>query len=164
VLDPLHYLATLGRKPAALDHAPVYRDWKLPAAFAELRAALEERHGALAGSRQFIRVLELLRVHPQARVERAIVTCRAEGVHTVEAIVQRTGSLAAEDQERGAQGTCKYELGSVPEIRVPRPDLSRFNQLLSGPGWGERPAVGSVDRDGGPCQEGGSSYDQSPML
>lgn len=33
ILDPLHYLVTLGRRPAALDHAPVYRDWRLPAAF-----------------------------------------------------------------------------------------------------------------------------------
>ena len=41
VLDPLHYLATLGRKPGALDHAPVFRDWKLPACFAAFRAALE---------------------------------------------------------------------------------------------------------------------------
>ena len=164
VLDPLHYLATLGRKPAALDHAPVYRDWKLPAAFAALRAALEERHGALAGSRQFIRVLELLRVHPQARVERAIVTCRAEQVITVEAILQRTRSLAAQDQERGGQETCECELTTVPEIHVPRPDLSRFNQLLSGPGPGGRPGVGSADRGGGPCQEGGPSYDQNPIL
>lgn len=39
VLDPLHYLVTLERKPAALDHAPVYRDWQLPAAVVELRQA-----------------------------------------------------------------------------------------------------------------------------
>ena len=38
VLDPLHYLVALGRKPAALDHAPVYRDWQLPPAFTDLRA------------------------------------------------------------------------------------------------------------------------------
>ena len=157
VLDPLHSLATLGRKPAALDHAPVYRDWKLPAAFAELRATLEERHGALAGSRQFIQVLELLRMHPQARVERAIVTCRAAPVTTVEAILQRTRSLAAQDQERGGQETGKCELPTVPEIRVPRPDLSRFNQLLGGPGPGETPGVGCADRGGDPCHEGGSS-------
>jgi len=30
ILDPLHYLATLGRRPAALDHSKVYRDWHLP--------------------------------------------------------------------------------------------------------------------------------------
>ena len=50
VLDPVHYLATLDRKPGALDHAPVYRDWKLPACFGELRAELEKHHGALAGA------------------------------------------------------------------------------------------------------------------
>ena len=30
VLDPLHYLAALDRRPAALDHAPVLRDGRLP--------------------------------------------------------------------------------------------------------------------------------------
>ena len=35
VLDPVHYLATLGRKPGALDHAPVFRDWALPACFTD---------------------------------------------------------------------------------------------------------------------------------
>lgn len=43
VLDPLHYLTTLSRKPACLDHAPVYRDWALPPAFAELRRSLDLR-------------------------------------------------------------------------------------------------------------------------
>jgi transposase len=164
VLDPLHYLATLGRKPAALDHAPVYRDWELPAAFAELRAALEERHGALAGARQFIRVLELLRMHPQERVERAIVACRGEQVTTVEAILQRTRSLAAQDQERGDQGACPCELKTVPEIRVPRPDLGRFNQLLSSSGLGEAAGAERAGQDGEPRQEGGRSYDQAYTL
>ena len=60
VLDPLHYLATLGRKPAALDHAPVMRDWKLPESFTALRDSLEQRHGPMAGARQYIGVLQLL--------------------------------------------------------------------------------------------------------
>ena len=64
VLDPLHYVAALARRPAALDHAPVFRDWKLPAGFLTLRAALEERHGELAGTRHFIQVLQLLNTHP----------------------------------------------------------------------------------------------------
>ena len=42
---------------AALDHAPVYRDWKLPAIFGRLRQQLEDRHGSARGARQFIRVL-----------------------------------------------------------------------------------------------------------
>ena len=50
----MHYLVTLGRKPGALDHSGVYRNWQLPAAFTELRTALEERHGPHAGSRQSV--------------------------------------------------------------------------------------------------------------
>jgi transposase len=76
LLDPLHFLVVLDRKPAALDHAPVYRDWQLPPAFADLRRALEQRLGASAGSRQYIRVLQLLAGHPQGRVEQAITLCQ----------------------------------------------------------------------------------------
>jgi transposase len=49
ILDPLHYLAVLERKPAALDHAPVYRDWQLPTAFTELRQSLDGRLGTTIG-------------------------------------------------------------------------------------------------------------------
>jgi len=51
ILDPLHYLAVLGRRPAALDHAGVYRNWRLPADFSDLRTRLEARHGPGAGAR-----------------------------------------------------------------------------------------------------------------
>ena len=78
VLDPLHYLATLDRKPAALDHAPVFRDWKLPACFTDFRAALEKHHGAMAGARRFVKVLQLLGDHPLARVSQAIEACHRE--------------------------------------------------------------------------------------
>jgi len=45
ILEPLHYLAVLGRRPAALDHSDVFRSWQLPACFAELRGRLERREG-----------------------------------------------------------------------------------------------------------------------
>jgi hypothetical protein len=64
VLDPLHYLETLGRKPGALDHAPVFRDWELPACLVAFRAELEQHHGSVGGSRQFVQVLQLLAEHP----------------------------------------------------------------------------------------------------
>lgn len=131
VLDPIHYLITLSRKPAALDHAPVYRDWDLPRAFLALRTELEQRHGTLAGARQFIRVLQLLGEHPQSRVEQAIDECRRDHICTVEAILQRTRSLAAIGSETRGPATPFDETSPVPRIEVPRPDLSRFNQLLT---------------------------------
>jgi transposase len=136
VLDPIHYLLTLSRKPAALDHAPVYRDWDLPPAFITLRAELEQRHGALAGARQFIRVLQLLGEHPQSRVAQAIDECRREHVGTAEAIVQRTRSLAASGSEPRSPANVRGETAAIPRIEVPRPDLNRFNQLLTTDGTG----------------------------
>ena len=138
VLEPTHYLAALGRKPGALDHSPVFRDWKLPGGFAEFRAALEGHHGAAAGARRFARVLQLLGEHPMARVGRAIEDCSREYLYSAEAVIQRTRSLAAiEAATRGAATT--VDASATPPVQVPRPDLSRFDQLL-----GEQAAEGPV--------------------
>jgi transposase len=116
VLEPTHYLAALDRRPGALDHAPVFRDWRLPAGFAAFRAELEAHHGTVVGSRRFARVLQLLGEHPLRRVNQAIEACRSEHLFSAEAVIQRTRSLAA-----------------TPQVHVPRPDLSRFDQLLGAP-------------------------------
>ena len=132
ILDPIHYLVALGRKPRALDHAPVFRDWKLPACFAEVRAELERIHGAMGGSRRFVRVLQLLGEHPMARVTQAIEACLRDHLHSAEAVIQRTRSLAAiEATKRDA--AVPAEAPAASRVDVPLPDLSRFNQLLSGP-------------------------------
>ncbi len=123
VLDPLHFLAILQEKPAALDHAPVYRDWALPPVFARLRTRLEADHGVRAGVRQHIRVLQLLARFPLAVVEAAVTTHLAGGRPTAAAITAAAGRLAA-------------RASPVPDtapspIPVPRPDLSRFDRLFT---------------------------------
>jgi transposase len=130
ILDPIHYLATLGRKPGTLDHSPVFRDWKLPACFASLRVTLERHHGTLPGSRRFVQVLQLMGEHPMSRVTQAIEACQRDQVASAEAVIQRTRSLAA-------AGVTKCDPAATPaaapRIEVPLPDLGRFNQLLSRP-------------------------------
>jgi transposase len=130
ILDPVHYLATLGRRPAALDHAPVYRDWEPATTLAGLRRELEARHGTPSGTRQFIRVLQLLAEHPQSRIERAIAACRADHTPTAEAIVRRTLALAAAAAGQSSTSDHSIDRISIPLVSVPPPDLSRFNHLL----------------------------------
>jgi transposase len=132
VLDPVHFLATLERRPAALDHAPVYRDWRPTVALAGLRRELEAKYGTPGGTRQFIRVLQLLGEHPQSRIERAIAACRAGHAVSAEAIIQRTRALAAAEAGRSCHIAHSYENASLPRVSVPPPDLSRFNRLLGG--------------------------------
>ncbi len=126
LLDPRHYLATLGRKPACWDHAPVFRDWQLPGVFDRLREQLEARHGGTTGSRQFARVLQLLALHPVPRIAAAIDTTLARDGPQVDLIVSRVERLAASPYDAPADAVV-----GVPAVHVPRPDLSQFDQFLS---------------------------------
>lgn len=123
VLDPLHFLAVLQAKPATLDHAPVYRDWALPPAFADLRRDLEARLGVRAGVRHFIRVLQLLARHPLERVEHAIQQVRIRGAPDAARIAAQADRLA----QQPSPGSTDTAVSLPPS---PLPDLSRFNRLL----------------------------------
>lgn len=123
VLDPLHFLVILERKPAALDHAPVYRDWQLPAEFIALRTRLEASLGSRTGVKHFIRVLQLLAHHPQERVAQAIVLAGDCG--DAAAIARVAERLAR--NVRPPVTTSDSALSRT----VPLPDLSRFDLLLS---------------------------------
>jgi len=133
-LDPIHYLVTLGRRPAALDHADVYRQWRLPADFLSLREALEERHGPTAGVRQYIRVLQLLAEHPVKRVQRAVQSAvvgpRPEDLHA-ERIVRHVERLAQQQVEPPSAGEGIDPSDPVLTVRVAVPDLRCFDQLLT---------------------------------
>jgi transposase len=138
VLDPLHYLATLGRRPAALDHSKVYRDWQLPAEFTQLRQAMEERHGPSAGARQYIRVLQLLAQHPVQRVQQAIRQGRAPETLSADRIIQHTFRLAKRDGADAAVLDGVEHDDPIRSVQVPMADLTQFDQLLSS---GERAYV-----------------------
>ncbi|WP_168218901.1 IS21 family transposase [Limnoglobus roseus] len=124
VLNPLHFLVVLEQKPAALDHAPVYRDWHLPPIFATLRTRLEADLGPRPGVRQYIRVLQLLARFPLDTIDRAVGHQLARG--------DPTASAVAAAAERLAVGVTRPPPAG-PAVTVPRPDLLRFNQLLSRP-------------------------------
>jgi len=130
ILDPLHYLPTLGHKPGALDHAPVYRDWKLPACFTTFRTELEQNYGAIAGTRRFVRVLQLMVDHPLGRVRQAVEHCLREQLISAEAVIQRTRTLAACDSQTRRSSPWTAELTTALQVNVPLPDLSCFNHLL----------------------------------
>ena len=124
-----HYLArVLDRKPGVLDHAPVLRDWQLPACFAAFRAALEREHGATAGGRRYARVLQLLVEHPLARVREAIEFCTQSDQVAAESVARRVQVLAA-IATPAAVARSSPGAAAPPRVHVPLPDLSRFDRL-----------------------------------
>lgn len=131
LLNPEHYLAVLGRRPAALDHSNVFRQWQLPACFTALRQLLEARHGPPAGVRQYIRVLQLLAQHPARRVQQAIEYCCGKNALHADLIIQQTDRLA----QRGQPTSHSLEAWSpnreLCQVQVPKPDLNQFDQFLT---------------------------------
>jgi transposase len=128
ILDPLHFLGTLERRPAALDHAPVYRDWQLPPVFAELRAALAERLGACVGTRHYIRVLQLLANHPVERIA-SVITDRlsCDGLDAA-VITAAARQLPRDSTLPFSDNTLSLDLAAVT---VRPADLAQFDRLLS---------------------------------
>ena len=145
ILDPLHYLASLGRRPAALDHANVYRHWILPPLFSQLRQSLENRQGKAAGARQFIRVLQCLNEHSIAIVERAIAAARVGAPTAVggesfdaDAIVRRLRSQADSRGDERCPRSADAIMPNLSEcqpcvtaVHVPLVSLCSFDQLLN---------------------------------
>jgi transposase len=131
VLCPLHYLTTLGRRPAAVDHSTVYRDWKLPEEFEQLRQHLEARQGTAAGVRQYVRVLQLLADHPLSRVRKAMKQLPVPDCFEAQKIIQKTHQLAGSPTTVFGPPASEEPLPAGCRGAVPLPDLSRFDQFLS---------------------------------
>jgi transposase len=71
--DPIHYLDLLTRKPGSLDYAGPIKKLELPDSFEVLRRKLEsqspDKH---EGTRQYIKILQLLTRYPLNQVSKAI--------------------------------------------------------------------------------------------
>jgi hypothetical protein len=128
ILDPLHFLGSLERRPAALDHAPVYRDWQLPVVFTELRQALEGRFGVQVGTRHYIRTLQLLAVHSHDRVSTVIASCLSRGELDATTITAAARLLPCDNTHSVSDNALSLGLSAVT---VRPPDLSQFDRLLS---------------------------------
>jgi len=128
ILDPLHFLGVLARKPAALDHAPVYRDWQLPTAFATLRRTLEARLGSRAGANHYIRVLQLLANHSIEQMENVITGCLPCGNLDADMVIAAARNQPSDSALSLSGDTLSLNISAVT---VRPPDLSQFDRLLS---------------------------------
>jgi transposase len=136
ILDPLHYLAALERRPAALDHAPVLRDWQLPESFGRLRQTLEDQLGPHTGARHYIRVLQLLAEHPLQRVQQAVergLQRQQPQADRIRATVERLALTQTTQSKPVSEVTteCHSPMTPLCQYQVPRPNLGLFDQLLS---------------------------------
>ena len=105
----------------------------LPACFTDFRAALEKLHGAMAGARRYVRVLQLLGEHPLTRVRKAIDACISEHLTSAEAVIQRTRSFATIEATTRTASPPQLEMPGAAQVQVPLPDLNCYDQFLGAP-------------------------------
>ncbi len=152
VLEPTHYLAAIERKPAYLDHTKLFKELKLPAAFAQLRQRLETELGVRTGTRHYIRVLQLLGRYNAEQVAGVIEASLNRPGLRGELIEQRLIKQQKRIDDQSPTDTVMSsppgatfhlsELSPIklPTVVVPAPDLRRFDQLLTYHDRGQRPS------------------------
>jgi transposase len=124
VFDPVHYLSLLDRKPGSLDHARPFENWDPGEDFAALRRRLEAKRED--GTREYIRVLLLLRDYPLGRLAIAVRYALRWTAPTADAIKQllipserpelKTFHLAGREHLSGVT-VAATDLGSYGRLR-----------------------------------------------
>jgi transposase len=91
VLDPLHYLKLLERKPGSLDNARAFKPEHLPAgwgpALGAMRKELEYRQPGGTGTQEFIAILQLALTHPMESLQGAVGMCVERRAYSAAAVV-----------------------------------------------------------------------------
>lgn len=85
ILDPMHYLELLERKPGSLDHARPLEDWPLPECFNAYRRCLEAHRDK--GTKEYIQILLLLNEYSVGQISQAIhkaLNCRIYGYPAIQ--------------------------------------------------------------------------------
>ena len=130
VLDPVHYLATLGRKPGALDHAPVFRDGRCR--HASPTSAPARKTPRRDGRRTTVRagIATPGRASPDAW-RKAIDACISE--HLTIALRPSSSERGRSPRSRRRLRTAsppQLEMPGAAQVQVPLPDLNCYDQFL----------------------------------
>lgn len=124
VLDPMHYLPVLQRKPHALDHAAAFLRWDLPLIYERFRRELEQR--SADGLREYVEVLGMLRQFSQQEVTAALRRSAANRTFSAQAVLFH---LRLSERRQDAPALETTDRWNLPQIEIARPDLARYEAL-----------------------------------
>ena len=148
VLQPLHYLKLLERKPGSLDNARPFKPEHLESGWgdelAAMRKELEYRQPGGAGTGQFIQILQLALSHSMEALKEAVGLCVQRRAYSVAAVVNVLGNQPQRPAVR-LDLSDRCELAGVGEGMRP---LSIYDQLtaqeMSGEGFASTVGAGEA--------------------
>lgn len=130
ILEPLHYLPLLLRRPGAFEHAKPIRQWRSrwPSVYEKLLHKLQQQWPEGRGVREFIRVLQLHQHYPAQQVQAAVAQALAYGCIHLDGI-----KLCLTQQQLDPPQFSPLDLTDQPQLQQvghQAVQLSCYNQLL----------------------------------
>ena len=137
ILDPLHYLPVLERRPGAWDQAAPIRAWRQrwPEVYARYLEALKRRFSSSEATRVFVRILRLHEEHSESVISEALeeaLRCHCYEAASVKQLVLRI----LEQRTKSKTHSPIRELEDTPSLpvsvqQVAWPEVHTYNALLS---------------------------------
>ena len=130
VLDPLHYLPLLAQRPGAFEHAKPIRRWRegWPPVYERLLVHLQAQWPGGRGVREFVRILEFHRDHPDDLVAQAVEQALEYGCAHADGV-----ELCLRQLLDPGPMMLPIDLSYWPElvgVGSQAPDLRRYDRLL----------------------------------
>jgi len=125
ILEPLHYIPILKRKPHVLEHGRPFKDWRLPRIFEGYRKILKERVDR--PEKEYIRLLLLHEDYTTEEITQALSQALTFGCLSVDAV-----RIFLNHRKESPSGA-RLDTRVWPEfdaIKVKSPDIKGFNRLL----------------------------------
>jgi len=122
VLNPLHYVPLLSRKPGALRNGRPFLEWDLPAS---IKAVWESLRRFSDWDKQMAAILSAIPLYGLEAVSLACKTALEQGTVSRTVILNQVGRLS---DESAAPPVCVP--GNLVLLQPPQADCSRYNNLL----------------------------------
>jgi transposase len=137
ILNPLHYLPLLERRPGAWDHAKPIQEWRQswPVVYDRYLAALQEHLTASQATREFVRILRLHEDYSEDIITQVLekaLECHCYSVDGVKQLVMRlTESLEKPSPtSEMAEASIAASVEAFAVEPVDWPEVGQFDRLL----------------------------------
>ena len=124
ILEPLHYLSILEKKPGALRHGAPFQSWELPGSVSTVQQHLMKQKG---GDRAFVELLLLMRDTSLDTLEMACELALDSGVVNASLIQNNMRQLSEPHRPKALSSSLDLKLKCEP-----RPDCGRYDTMLGG--------------------------------
>ena len=133
ILNPLHYLPLLARRPRALAQARAIRQWRAdwPPVFDRYWDVLQQKLPERQSTATFIRILRLCEDHPETLVAQALEQALSHHCYDDDGVRELLRRLLEPDLPPPLNLTHQPALA---EVQVTPTDLTQFDRLLSAGG------------------------------